>query len=274
MEIRRIFDPTPCRPAAGAALIVIAALTAGAACHAQNPAVAETIGAAAEALGMVRGVQRRMDSINTVQFSATGTLRVPSDDGRWTQFEVANATVGISYYIPAMRWDMRRTDPDGEPDRFIHVVSGERAWNEVEPGVDATPAMGRAAARRRQIWLTPHGVIRAAVDAGADAVGVSTRDGQTTITVSVDGTPVTAILDANSRPERVEMTIEHPILGESLLEALYTGYKDWPILDVYFPSRIVHRLGGETTLDLTVTAFFQNPYVVFPTPEQLARSSQ
>ena len=70
------------------------------------------------------------------------------------------------------------------------------------------------------------------------------------------------------------MTIEHPILGESLLEALYTGYKDWPILDVYFPSRIVHRLGGETTLDLTVTAFFQNPYVVFPTPEQLARSSQ
>jgi len=33
-------------------------------------------------------------------------------------------------------------------------------------------------------------------------------------------------------------------------------------------------LGGETTLDMTVTDFYQNPYVVFPTPEQLSGSSQ
>ena len=70
------------------------------------------------------------------------------------------------------------------------------------------------------------------------------------------------------------MMIEHPVLGETLVEAIYTGYIDWPKLDVYFPSRIVHRLGGETTLDMTVTEFFQNPYIVFPRPQPDEGSSR
>jgi len=231
-----------------------------------------TLETVATALGMVRGTARRMDSINTVQFSGRGTLNVPEAGGEWTSFEITEGTVGISYVIPAMRVDMSRIGPDGE-ERVIRVVRGDRAWDERLPGVDPTPVMGQTPARQRQIWMTPHGVIRAAVD-NPGAVTVGSQSGRTTLTVDIDGTPVTATLDENSRPATVEMMIDHPVLGQTLAEAEYTDYVDWPILDVYFPSRIVHRLGGETTLDITVTEFFQNPYVVFPTPEQLSRSSQ
>lgn len=242
------------------------------ACNAQVSDAGPTIEAVATALGMVRAVTRRMDSINTVQFSGQGTLNVPEADGAWTRYDLTAATVGISYTIPAMRWDMTRNGPDGEQ-RTIHVVRGDRAWDERLPGVEPTPVEGRAADRLRQIWLTPHGVIRAAVD-DPDSVRMGTRGGQATLTVDIDGTPVTATLDEDSRPASVEMTIDHPVLGETQVEAVYSDYVDWPKLDVYFPSRIVHRLGGETTLEMTVTEFFQNPYVVFPTPEQLSRSSQ
>ena len=259
------------------AIVALLALSFGQAGHAQTMTAGATIGAAAEALGMVRGVQRRMDSINTVQFSGTGIMNVPDAEGGWTRYEVVNATVGMSYYIPAMRWDMQRIGPDSSEQRMIHVVRGDRAWNEDLPGVGATPVTGQVSDRLRQIWLTPHGIIRAAVEAEAASPGTVTVGAQAdkiTLAVEIDGTPVTATLDSEYRPERVEMMIEHPVLGQTRLEAAYADYIDWPLLDVYFPSRIVHKLGGETTLDMTVTAFFQNPYVVFPTPEQLSRSSQ
>ena len=107
-----------------------------------------------------------------------------------------------------------------------------------------------------------------------DNVVIETESGQTIMTVEIDGMPVTARLDENARPAVVEMMVEHPVLGETLLSAEYTDYVDWPILDVYFPSQIVHRLGGEVVLEMTVSDFYQNPYVIFPTPELLSRSLQ
>ncbi len=249
-------------------IVLLFALTAIPMARAQDASA--TIQAAAEALGMLRGVQRRMDSINTIQFSGMGVMRVPESDGDWVQYDVADLTVGMSYFIPAMRWDMTSTDSAGQMERAIAVVRNDQAWDEAEPGVGATPAMDRVAARLRQIWLTPHGIVRAAVDAEAATPGsveVASGGGTTTLTVVVDGVPVTATLNDDFRPERVEMPIDHPVLGDTLLEAIYSDYVDWPILDVYFPSRIVHRLDGETSLDLEVTSFFQNPYVVFPMPQ-------
>ena len=239
--------------------------------------VAETIEAAADALGMVRTVARRMNSINAVQFSGTGTLRQPESARRWSEREITSATIGMSYYIPALRWDMTVRAADGSEMRTVEVMREDRAWNEAAPGVDPTDAPGQADERAWQIWITPHGIIRAAVDAAAadpSSVSVGSQRGQTTLSVAVNGVPFTAVLDDNNRPERVTATIDHPVLGSTELVATYTDYIDWQILDVYFPSRIVHTLDGETALDLTVTEFFQNPYVVFPTPEQLAGRSQ
>ena len=257
----------------GVALVLAWMFAQSANAQAPNVSVSATIETAATALGLVRGVGRRMDSINTIEFSGRGTLNVPEDDGAWTRYEIIEATVGISYSIPAMRWDMTRVGAERESLRTIGVVRDDRAWNERLPGVDPVEASDQVRRRLEQIWLTPHGFMIAVVR-HPEAVSVGSRAGQTTLTVEIDGTPVTATLDENSRPASVAMTIDHPVLGETQLEATYADYVDWPLLDVFFPSHIVHQMGGETTLDMMVTEFFQNPYVVFPTPEQLGRSSQ
>lgn len=239
---------------------------------AQSMSAQNVVVAAAEALGMVRGPARRMDSINTVEFTGNGSLSIAGTDDEWATSSL-RATFGISYYIPAARFDLEQVRDDGESRRRILVVRDDEAWNERLPGVDPTPAMNSVAERLRQIHLTPHGVIRAAVE-NPDAVTISSEAARTVITVEIDGQAYRAVLDDNYRPERVETTIDHPRLGRTVHSATYSNYIDWPKLDVYFPSRIVHNIGDETTLDLTVTEFYQNPYVVFPTPELLNRSSQ
>ena len=257
----------------GVALVLALMFAQSASAQVPDVSVGATIETAATALGMVRGVGRRMDSINTIEFSGRGTLIVPGDDGEWTRYEITEATVGMSYSIPAMRWDMTRVGTEREAQRMIGVARDDRAWNERLPGVDPVEANDQVGRRLEQIWLTPHGFMTAAVR-NPEAVTVGSREGRTTLTVEIGGTPVTAILDENSRPASVAMTIDHPVLGDTQLEATYADYIDWQLLDVFFPSHIVHQVGGETTLDMTVTEFFQNPYVVFPTPEQLSRSSQ
>ncbi len=255
--------------------VLIALLIGASPAAAQS--VAETIDATADALGMVRTVARRMDSINAVQFSGTGTLRRPESARRWSEHDIARLTVGMSYYIPALRWDMTLRAADGSETRTVEVVRENRAWDEVAPGVDPTEARGKAAERLQQIWLTPHGAVRAAVDAEAarpGSVTVGSERGRPTLSVTVDDIPLTIVLDENDRPARVTARIDHPLLGRTELVATYSDYRDWQALDVYFPSHIVQTLDGETSLDLTVTEFFQNPYVIFPTPEQLARGSQ
>jgi hypothetical protein len=250
-------------------VVVILVFLIAPASQAQTDDAGPILRSAALALGMVRGPQRRMDSINTIQFSGVGYGRVPTTGNDWTRFEISEMTVGMSYFIPAMRWDMLVVNPNGADERLIHVVAGDRAWNESLPGIGAVPAPGEVTSRLRQIWLTPHGLIRAAVDAYSEdpsSVRTAIQAGKHTVSVTINGSTVTATLDIDNRLERVEMMIEHAVLGETTLTSNYDDYVDWPILDVYFPSHITHRLNNEISLDLTVTSFYQNPYVVFPVP--------
>ncbi len=223
-----------------------------------------TVVEAAEALGMIRGAARRMDSINTVEFSGRGTIRRPQEDGSWSEAELTNLTVGISYSIPALRWDQTTGDQ-----RAIYVVRGDEAWEERMPGVGRTPAMNFVDRFTRQIWFSPHGLIRAAIEAEAleaGSVEIGSEEGLSTLTVEVGSFTLTATLDENNRPQSVSMPVTHPLLGPTTLATNYSDYIDWPLLDVFFPSRIEQTLGDVTWLDLEVTEFFQNPYVVFPDP--------
>ena len=90
------------------------------------------------------------------------------------------------------------------------------------PGIEPTPPSGDQVAEwLQQIWLTPHGAMHAVV-ANPDAVGVGSR----TLGFDVDGIPVRVLLNNDDRPEIVEMTIQHPILGRTLLEAIYCCHRD------------------------------------------------
>jgi hypothetical protein len=226
---------------------------------------------AAEVLGLVRGAQRSTTSVNTMEVTGTGTIAEPATDGKWTDYKVTRLTVALDFVIPAARVDMARVAPGAGVQRQIQVVSGAQAWNEEKPGINGTPIAGAAADRLRQIWLTPHGAMRGALK--ADNVRLANEGGRLTISYSMNGDPVKVVLSPGLLPERVQIQARSSAYGDTLLEAVYSQYKDFEGYLFQCPSRMVQKAGGRTILDLTVSNCVVNPYVIFPLPANMAKAN-
>lgn len=250
------------------------------------------------ALGMVRGPQR-IDAVNTLEYWGAGSTYAFGQAYRpgsaWPEFK-ATYHVSLSYAVPAMRVDITRSNPDGliqgggglplaAPQRQIQVVSGKFAWNESVPGAGFTPGTTAAPApdaandRLLQLWMTPHGVLKMAAKAGS-AAKVSSEGGATVITFplsgALQGITVKTTLNPKNQPERVETRTNDPVLGDMVTETTYSDYKDLSEIttDVPFPSHIVQKQGGFPVLDITITkADTNNPYVVFPVPDNVANAA-
>ena len=80
---------------------------------------------------------------------------MPSDSSRPFSSAVVSST--LSGWLPLLA-----------PQRQVQVVSGAFAWNVA--GQNAAPAQATLDDRLRAIWLTPHGVIKAAQNAAAQTV--------------------------------------------------------------------------------------------------------
>ena len=217
--------------------------------------------AAVNSLGMERGVRRQQTSINAIFFLAKGML----DTGDGTK-PTERALFSMSYATPAIR-----TDVTQQKVRSIEVANGDVAWDESEPGIGATKASEPATNRLRQVWLTPQGALRAMVDARAknpQAVAIEPSGDRTTFSMPFGGGPLEVVVDATHRPQRVKWSLPNEVY-----EAEFSNYKDWELLDVFFPQKIVQRLNGKVMAELTITDFRSNPYVVFPIPAELRKQS-
>jgi hypothetical protein len=241
-----------------------------------------TIDDISTALGMFRHVLASRRGVIAAMFTASGTMSEMAPNGDWHDYKVTKLTCEISYYpfsqgvekSPGIRWDIERIGADGKAEHKIYAAADNVAWDEKEPGVEASPATGMLAERLLQIWLTPHGLIWAALnDDGtglASGVTESRDNGKTVITVPVSGSPAHFTIDGDKRPDHVETRLKLPRMGETTLDISYSDYRDFEkSYYVYFPAHIVQRIGGRPVLDLTVSEFHTNPYVVFPVPENV-----
>ena len=227
---------------------------------APDPAAKKTLTDAANALGMVRGVERSLSIVNMFEYTASGTMADPNGGG---QNKVSRITAGYDYVIPAARVDIEKTAADGQARRNIEVAAGQLAWDESMPGVYLRPAATSAAERLRQIWLLPHGVILAGAKA-SDKVKVADRGGRKELSVALaDGTEVKGLLDAGNLATHVEMKA-----GGQVFSADYADYKDFQGYGVMFPSHIVQKVDGRIVADLTVTEALANPYLIYPPPKE------
>ena len=90
------------------------------------------------------------------------------------------------------------------------------------------------------------------------------------MTFTVEGKHrVSGRLDGRGRLERVQTWVDNPVLGDMLVETVYSGYKDFG--GVTFPSRIVQSQGGHPALDLTISAVRANPSLDLAVPESVAK---
>jgi hypothetical protein len=222
------------------------------------------IASAQDAKTVIQNAQKAMGDVNSIQYSGAGKAgglgQNWSPAVAWHTTIVTSYTKTIDYASRSSKEELTRTqmnppDHGGEApfageQKQVNMVSGQYAWN--QPGAQPQPALAAADERQLQIWLTPHGFLKAAAENNATAKAA--REGGhkvTVLTFMVGRNKVTGDVDDKGMVTEVETRIPNTVLGDMLVETIYSDYKDFG--GVKFPSHIVQKQGGWPTLDLNVT---------------------
>jgi glyoxylase-like metal-dependent hydrolase (beta-lactamase superfamily II) len=227
--------------------VALGALSLGVRAQAPNAVVQ----AAAQAMGVA--------SLQSIQYSGTGSAfpvgQAESPGGPWPRFELTKYVASVDYGTPAMREETVRRDVESPPHGGgagpFNPATGQGGMRPIPGDVVQTLVRdGRNEAGLVQIWMTPHGFLKAAP---SNAVVTPVRvDGRTVQAVSfgTGNRKITGYINDQHLLERVATVAPHPLLGDMSVEALFLNYKDFG--GVKFPTRILQRQGGQATLELVV----------------------
>ena len=245
------------------------------------------LGHGQEAKAVLEGVAKAMGDVKSLQYSGSGANfafgQNVSPGTPWPRFNVKSYTRMINYDTPAMRDEIVRTQAEpgargggGIPlvgeQRQLQMVSGTYAWNQVGENPPA-PALAAVTDRLYQLWITPHGVLKAAMKHNATAQA-QTEGGKkmTAISFTVPGQlKVKALVNDKNLVEKVDSWHTNPVLGDTLTETTYTDYKDFG--GVHFPTKITQKQGGFPTLELTVSEVKPNVPVDIQVPDNVRQAS-
>ncbi len=232
-------------------LVAAFALALGAAIFAQD--MRTTLDAAAKAMGA--------DALQSVQYAGSGSTyffgQAVNASSAWPRMILKSYTADVDYQAPAMRQELFRTQPDGSVpfggNRQIQLVSGTDAWN-VGANDQSAPAPATATERALQIWLTPHGFIKAAQ---ANHATVSMTGPTKVVSFALpNGLKVTGVINAQNLVERVDSAIDNAVLGDMPVETTFGNYRSFGAIQ--FPTSITQRQGGYPVLELTVASVTPN----------------
>ena len=241
---------------------------------------------AQDAKAVLDGAVKAMGDVNSLQFSGSGAYfafgQAYTPGAEWPRFGVKSYSRTVDYETPAMRDEYVRADGDptarggGAPlppgQRATQAVSGKLAWNQVgENPPGAAPAA--VADRLHQLWITPHGVLKAAAKNNA-AVETKSDGGKKTTIVSFavpDLFKARATVNDKNLVDKVESWSTDPVLGDTLTETVYADYKDFG--GVQFPTKISQKRGGQPTLDLTITEAKANVPADIKAPDSVAQAA-
>jgi glyoxylase-like metal-dependent hydrolase (beta-lactamase superfamily II) len=220
------------------------------------------IGAASKAMGV--------DALKTVQYSATGfdfaLGQAPNPASPWPKFTNKSYTRSINFETPASRVERVRVQAENPPrGGGQQPIVGEQPQTQTIVVGAGTPWV-----QQLEIWMTPHGFLRAAATRNA-TLEAKTVGGRRYNVVSFTGdnkAKVNGYVNAQNLVERVETLIDNPFLGDMPFEAVYSDYKD--VGGAQFPMHIVQRQGGYPVFDLTVTDVKANVPVTIQAPQAAA----
>ena len=239
---------------------------------------------AAQATGLdATAVLKRADAtmgasaLKTLRYSGSGSawqFGQAYKPGPWPKLYVGSYTRLVDYDKAAWREDLvrSRAEPTGGgalplsgDQRLSMAVSGAHAWNQVGPAPAATPR--DVPNRVHDLWITPHGVIKAAMRNNAK-LEFRTVGGKEVAVVSFiepGQYAATAYINANYVVERVESRMPNPVLGDTSVVTHYEGYQQYGA--ILFPTRIRQSAGGEAVFDLAVIDVQPGAAVDIPVPE-------
>lgn len=208
--------------------------------------------AAADALG-ARNVQ-------SIEYTGSGYVAAVGQnfnaDQDWPRFEVSNYSRIIDYQNGSSREEYVRrqgsyparggggTPLQGEqPQRFL--TSGNYSWDLNGSAPAAQPAA--AEINQLDIWLSPHGFVKAALEAKDLIAAESTIEGEqvTLLSFTSGRYRVNGEITSDNLVARTQTWVANPVLGDMVYEHRYSGYKDFG--DVKFPT-LLHSHQGDPQL--------------------------
>ena len=214
--------------------------------------------------------------ITAIRYSGRGEQflfgQAPNSDASWPRVEVTSYSATVDYDLPYMRTELFRRQGENPPrgggpqpilgqQLQIQLVNGPYAWNLA--GVNPVPVPDAVDTRQLQLWMTPYGFLKAA---RANNATISTAPtGGTLISFTLMGRyKVNGTINGQNLIERVETSIDDPVLGDMPMEFTYQDYRDYE--GRKFPGRIVEKDGGYAVLDLTIDHVSFGGLAVAPTP--------
>ncbi len=198
----------------------------------------------------------------------------------WPKITVHSQIRTINYETASMREEitLSRAEPRGgggyppaAQQKNDQYVSGAYAWNVA--GNTPQPGARFVADRVHQLWITPHGVIKAAMKNNAALVWKN-QGGKSLAAVSFTEPgrfAATVFINEDYLVERVESRLPDAVLGGTPGGTLYSDYRDFG--GVKFPGRIRQSLGGFPVLDVAIKAVQPNAPADIQLPDSV-RSAQ
>jgi glyoxylase-like metal-dependent hydrolase (beta-lactamase superfamily II) len=252
-------------------LVVACTLGLLSACASTPQPATEVLARAATAMGS--------SQLRTLRYSGEGigyTFGQAYAPGTaWPKINMHSITRSIDYEAAAFHDDivLSRAEPlggGGYPlsgqQRNNQFIVGDIAWNTVGPLVVPGPRF--VADRIHQLWITPHGVLKAAAANGATAR--MHADGSATVSFTVPGRLSASVsIGADGLVNQVDSVAPDPVLGDTKTVTTYGAYRTFG--GIRFPTQVRQSMGGFPVLDVSIKDVQANVQVSLPVPD-LARN--
>ena len=187
-------------------------------------------------------------AVNSVVYSGTGwmgavgqSFATEGTGSDWPRTDFKSYVATIDYATKSSKEDHVRVQGNnpGRGGGFVplqgevhttNFVSGNYAWN-LNPQGQPNPQPGAAEVRQFMIWTSPHGFIKAALQAGNATVEdrYYVRQDRTLKVVgftTMGKYRVTGEFNKDNLLERVVTWIPDPVLGDMMVEIRYSDYRD------------------------------------------------
>ncbi|MGE3840127.1 MAG: MBL fold metallo-hydrolase [Vicinamibacterales bacterium] len=223
---------------------------------------------------VLESAQQTMGNPTSIRYAGTGTNGFVGQPlaagGPWPQRPLTAYARTIDYDKRAAREELTFAEAVFGGQQQNTQVVGDRAWSVGPAG--PVPQLGSAEERQLSIWMTPHGFLRGAAASGSATLEAPEGSPTSTVTfTALDRYRLEGTIDANNLVTRVTTMVANPVLGDTMLAATYSDYKDFD--GIKFPTRVAIEQGGSSAWELTIGEVEANPGLDLPIPPEVAAAT-
>ena len=162
---------------------------------------------------------------------------------------------------------LKRYSRTVDVDASVTSFEGLRVQNGIEGQIGQVLGATSPWAVRFDVWVTtPYPFLKAAMTHPLTVRSeIVNQTRYTVVTFNVDGKyPVSGYISDQNRVERIRTRVDNDVMGDMLVEAVFSGYREFAGLQV--PTLTIVKQGGYPTLIAGVAEATVNPTVTIPAP--------